>query len=59
MMRASAIGRCTTRVLSGLYRMIALDGLEVDEAADRQPVLVVLALVNHSVDMLGQNFPSL
>ena len=39
--------------------MIALDGLEPDETADCQPVLVVLALVNHSVDMLGKDFPSL
>jgi hypothetical protein len=39
--------------------MIALDGLEADETADCQAVLVVLALVNHSVDMPGKDFPSL
>ena len=62
MMRTSAIGaalRAFCRILSGLYRMIALDGLEVGETADRQSVLVVLARVNHSVDVLGKDFPSL
>ena len=58
MMRTSAL-RAFCRILSGLYRTIALDGLEVGEAADRQPVLVALALVNHSVDMPGEDFPSL
>jgi hypothetical protein len=32
--------------------------LEVDEAADRQPVLVVLALVDHSVTSRGTRLPS-
>jgi hypothetical protein len=40
--------------LSGLYRMVALNGLQVNETTDRQPLLVALSLINHSVNMLGE-----
>src|SRR3979490_680686 len=37
--------------LSGLYRMVALNGLQANEATDSQPLLVALSLINHSVNM--------
>ena len=40
--------------MSGLYRMVALNGLQVNEATDSQPLLVALSLINHSVNMLGE-----
>jgi hypothetical protein len=42
--------------MSGLDVVVPLDGLEVREAADGQPLFILLALVDHSVDMLRQGF---
>ena len=35
--------------------MVTLNGLQVDETTDSQPLLVVLPLINHSVNMSGEN----
>jgi hypothetical protein len=45
--------------MSRLYRVIALNGLQVSETTDSQPLLVALPLINHSVNMLGKDFPCL
>jgi hypothetical protein len=34
--------------------MVALNGLQVNEATDSQPLLVALSLINYSVNMLGE-----
>ena len=39
--------------------MVALDRLQVHKATDGEPLFVPLALVDHSVDMLRENFPGL
>ena len=39
--------------------MVALDGFQVSEAADGQPVFVVFSLIDHGVDMLGEDLPRL
>jgi hypothetical protein len=42
-------------ILSGLYRTVTLNGLQVNETTDSQPLLVALPLVNHSVNMSDEN----
>jgi hypothetical protein len=44
------------RILSGLYRVVTLYGLQVNETTDSQPLLVALSLINHSIDMLSKDF---
>jgi hypothetical protein len=39
--------------------MVALNGLQVHETADSQPLLVALSPVNHSKNMRGKNLPCL
>jgi hypothetical protein len=46
-------------ILSGLYRMVTLNSLQVNETTDSQPLLVVLPLINHSVNMSGKNLSRL
>jgi hypothetical protein len=45
--------------MGGFYRMVALDGFEVCETAYGQPLLVMLSLIDHCVNMLSENFPRL
>jgi hypothetical protein len=45
--------------VSGLYGVVPLDGLQVREAADGQPLFISLAPVDHSKDMLRQDFSGL
>ena len=45
--------------LSGLYRMVTLNGLQVNETTDSQPLLVVLPLIDHSINMSGENLSRL
>jgi hypothetical protein len=47
------------RICGRLYRVIALDGFEMNEPADGQPMLVALSLIDHRVDTLGEDFPCL
>ena len=42
--------------MSRLYAMLPLDGLQVREASDGQPLFVLLAPIDHSVDMLREDF---
>jgi hypothetical protein len=39
--------------------MVTLNGLQVDETTNSQPPLVVLPLINHSVNMSGENLSRL
>ena len=39
--------------------MVTLNGLQVNETTDSQPLLVVLPLINHSVNMSGENLSRL
>jgi hypothetical protein len=39
--------------------MVTLNGLPVNETTDSQPQLVVLPLINHSENMLGENLSRL
>jgi hypothetical protein len=39
--------------------MIALDRFQLNETTDRQPLLGTLALINHSINMLGKNLSRL
>jgi hypothetical protein len=39
----------------GLYRMVALNGLQVNETTDGQALLVAFSLIKHSENMLGEN----
>jgi hypothetical protein len=39
--------------------MVALNGLQVHETADSQPLLVALSLIDHSKNMRGKNLPCL
>lgn len=45
--------------MSGLDAVLPLDGLQVGQAADRQPFFVALTAVDHSVNMLGQDLSRL
>jgi hypothetical protein len=42
-----------------ILRVAAIDGLQVDQATDSQPLLVSLSSINHAVYMLGEDFPCL
>jgi hypothetical protein len=39
--------------------MVTLNGLQVNETTDNQPPLVVLPLIDHSVNMSGENLSRL
>ena len=41
--------------MSGLNDVIPLNGLQVSEAADGQPLFILLAPIDHSVNMLCEN----
>jgi hypothetical protein len=45
--------------VSGLYAVVPIDGLQVREAANGQPLFVPLAAVHHTVNMLRQDFSGL
>jgi hypothetical protein len=58
-------GRCPVFLLLGkgimsrLYRVISLNGLQVRETADGQTLPVVLTMIHHSVNMLSEYLPCL
>ena len=39
--------------------MVTLSGLQANETTDSQPLLVVLPLIDHSVNMSGENLSRL
>ena len=45
--------------MSGLYAMFPLHGLQARQASDDQPLFVLLAPIDHAVNMLRQNFSGL
>jgi hypothetical protein len=46
-------------IMSRLYRVVSLNGLQVRETADGQALLVVLTMIHHSVNMLSEDLSCL